>query len=150
MSGPIPPAWAKFGRKKTKYRRFMRLHTGMVLRGVATLGGGLAGLRAWELCAGRGWLQDLEGQGIGPQPLHSSIRTDDSPTALSFAGRRPKICEFRSHPPPRHASPNWHFPPKLGPKTRSNGSRSKKWCRTHLKLAPETNYKAMSWPFPGL
>ncbi len=25
-----------------------------------------------------------------------------------------------------------------------------KWCRTHLELAPETNAKAMSWPFPGL
>ena len=28
--------------------------------------------------------------------------------------------------------------------------RFEQWCRTHLKLAPETNYKAMSWPFPGL
>ncbi len=27
--------------------------------------------------------------------------------------------------------------------------RLEKWCRTHPKLAPETNQKAISWPCPG-
>ena len=36
------------------------------------------------------------------------------------------------------------FSAELGPETRSNGSGSKKWCRTHPKLAPETNSKVVS------
>ncbi len=27
--------------------------------------------------------------------------------------------------------------------------RLDKWCRGHRKLTPETNHKALSWPFPG-
>ncbi len=29
-------------------------------------------------------------------------------------------------------------------------ARLKEWCRTRLKLAPETNSEAISWPVPGL
>jgi hypothetical protein len=28
--------------------------------------------------------------------------------------------------------------------------RLDKWCRTHLTLAPGTNYKVISWPLSGL
>ena len=38
--------------------------------------------------------------------------------------------------------------PNLAP--RPAPTSFEKWCRTNLILAPETNYKAISWPFPGL
>jgi hypothetical protein len=39
-------------------------------------------------------------------------------------------------------------PAELGPETRSNGP-NEKWCRTHPKLSPEINYKAVSCPCSG-
>ncbi len=42
------------------------------------------------------------------------------------------------------------FPGQTWPRDPLQGVRLEKWCRTHLKLAPETNSKAMSWQFPGL
>ncbi len=42
------------------------------------------------------------------------------------------------------------FPGRTWPRDPFQRVRLKKWCRTHLKLAPETDYKVISWPFPGL
>ncbi len=42
-----------------------------------------------------------------------------------------------------------HFPNKLGPETHSNGSGSKNGAKPHLKLAPGTNFKVVSWPLLG-
>jgi hypothetical protein len=42
------------------------------------------------------------------------------------------------------------FPGQTWPRDPCQRVRLDKLCRTHLKLAPETNSKAMSWPLPGL
>ena len=43
-----------------------------------------------------------------------------------------------------------YFPAELGPEAPSNGSGSNTHCRTHLKLAPETDVEAFLWPCPGI
>ncbi len=42
------------------------------------------------------------------------------------------------------------LPGKTWPRAPLQRARHDKLCRTHLKSTPETNYKAMSWPCPGL
>ncbi len=42
------------------------------------------------------------------------------------------------------------FPGKTWPRDPLQRVRLEQWCRTRLKLAPETNSKATSWLFPGL
>jgi hypothetical protein len=41
------------------------------------------------------------------------------------------------------------FSGQTGPETQLQRARLEKWCRTCLKLAPETNYNVTSWPCPG-
>ena len=44
----------------------------------------------------------------------------------------------------------WLFPGQAWPPYPFQRVRLDKWCRAQLKLTPETNSKAMSWPFPTL
>ncbi len=43
-----------------------------------------------------------------------------------------------------------HFPAELGPETHSDGSSSKDGAEHTLNKPRKTNYKAVSWKFPGL
>ncbi len=70
---------------------------------------------------------------------------------LKFTRLRRKLVALK----PRNKNRNLSFvvsviPGETWPRDSLQRVRLETWCRTHLKLAPETNYKAMSWPFPGL